>query len=412
MRGHQFVAISLLFFIPPSVNASENGRFITAQYPAQHWVMLDSDGALNGSILSDQGTRDRQVAGGVQVVLIPLHDASPRTCLRADTRGAFRFKQVQPGLYAIVAFGTQGLAAHTIHVIPADDTTAASKPTDVDSGLTIVMTSSDRDVTKRLIRSYSSATAPSPAKKTYILSESSAIAVSMPADRRFHLTAEGNMAGRLHMPQSKGSQQIAWDTVNVLLVQANEIVARTMVDSQGRFSLSDLQPGHYGIVAAGSAGFAAFGLELLPFDATQQEATRKPKVKLTASANRATQPSACCAELCCQVCPPRVVDVIHSCIEHEQIVTEEVCGCCQAEEVIVEEEIIGEEVLGEEAMADAGMNNAAGGFGSGGGGGGGGGSGGGLGGAGALAGLGAAAALAASGGGGSGNAVVASPATP
>lgn len=48
---------------------------------------------------------------------------------------------------------------------------------------------------------------------------------------------------------------------NVLIHQDGKVIARAIADAQGRFYVKKLQPGVYGLIAAGTVGYAAFGFE-------------------------------------------------------------------------------------------------------------------------------------------------------
>lgn len=48
---------------------------------------------------------------------------------------------------------------------------------------------------------------------------------------------------------------------NVLIHQDGKIIARAIADAQGRFYVKNLEPGVYGLIAAGVVGYAAFGFE-------------------------------------------------------------------------------------------------------------------------------------------------------
>lgn len=78
---------------------------------------------------------------------------------------------------------------------------------------------------------------------------------------RVSLSADGTMEGQifpLTIPEVFAKKV---GGTNVLFHQDGKVIARSITDSQGRFYVKNLQPGVYGLIAAGTVGYAAFGFE-------------------------------------------------------------------------------------------------------------------------------------------------------
>ncbi|QDS91081.1 hypothetical protein EC9_53010 [Rosistilla ulvae] len=344
-------------------------------FPAQHWVTLDATGSLAGVVAMGDGDESVGVSE-TQVILVPLAAPDQRICTRTDAKGRFRIDDARVGVYGLVAYGKQGLASYTVHVLGGMG--ADSAPPHPQSLLRITMATADRDLSKRMLRSYGPVVAVRPPTHRYQLASAKTAAVENRIGHRIELSADGELQGQLRLPHAAAGQTEALDSLNVMLVQASKVVARTTVDRDGHFRVSQLKPGAYGLIASGTAGFASFGFEAVASTKSTAKSSSDANFKLAAMQGPLGHNVGCCEPMVCEICPSPVITVIESCVEHV-----DTCGCCVEEEVIVDEEV----VVSEE---DLGPNNSlgGGGYSSGGfGGGGGGGSGGGLGGLGALAGL-------------------------
>lgn len=80
------------------------------------------------------------------------------------------------------------------------------------------------------------------------------------------LNAQGEMEGQIFplLIPEVFSRKVGG--TNILIHRDGEIVARTLSDESGRFIVKDLKPGHYGLVAAGVVGYAAFAFDAVEGD--------------------------------------------------------------------------------------------------------------------------------------------------
>jgi hypothetical protein len=85
-----------------------------------------------------------------------------------------------------------------------------------------------------------------------------------------HLNAQGEMEGQIFplLVPEVFSRKVGG--TNILIHRDGEVVARTLSDESGRFIVKDLKPGHYGLVAAGVVGYAAFAFDAVEGDITTE----------------------------------------------------------------------------------------------------------------------------------------------
>jgi len=85
-----------------------------------------------------------------------------------------------------------------------------------------------------------------------------------------NLNAQGEMEGQIFplLVPEVFSRKVGG--TNILIHRDGEVVARTLSDESGRFIVKDLKPGHYGLVAAGVVGYAAFAFDAVEGDITTE----------------------------------------------------------------------------------------------------------------------------------------------
>ncbi|MCG8651760.1 MAG: hypothetical protein MI861_18110, partial [Pirellulales bacterium] len=68
----------------------------------------------------------------------------------------------------------------------------------------------------------------------------------------------GKLSGQLISFRPTGKERPKMADTNVVLVRDGKRVGRVLSDQRGRFEFADVRPGTYGVIAAGSGGYAAF----------------------------------------------------------------------------------------------------------------------------------------------------------
>ncbi len=75
---------------------------------------------------------------------------------------------------------------------------------------------------------------------------------------------QGNLLGRISAIEPSDSLTIPIEKLNVTLLQKGQKVRTGETNHEGKFVLEDVETGVYTIVAAGSSGFLAYGIHVLP----------------------------------------------------------------------------------------------------------------------------------------------------
>ncbi len=84
------------------------------------------------------------------------------------------------------------------------------------------------------------------------------------------LLSDGRLIGRVHQIDNKTGRPVEVFDTRIIVIQGGQIVAETQTDSLGVFEISGLSGGNYGIIAVGSDGLAALGIEIVDADTTTQ----------------------------------------------------------------------------------------------------------------------------------------------
>jgi hypothetical protein len=126
----------------------------------------------------------------------------------------------------------------------------------------------------------------------------------------------GTLVGRVHQLHYRNGRPLPIRRTSVLLIRSGTVVAESGCDRYGVFRVAALEPGDYGLVAAGSDGFAALGIRLvgpdsdrqLPLDLTLVEAEAigwlNHYVTEQQFCENAAQPRPVAAPRCCECgCP-------------------------------------------------------------------------------------------------------------
>ncbi|QDS89420.1 hypothetical protein EC9_36200 [Rosistilla ulvae] len=238
---------------------------------AQQWVQLDSTGTLHGRV-------DVPVAGSLRradlarIALIPLGGGESATTLRGRTtlEGGFAIENVPSGTYALVVHGTNIFATYTLHVLPSSGNGVAADQT---SGLQVLAARTNSKFVMQRVRSY----IPLQPALPYAIHQftTDPIRERKPAgEGQVFANAAGTVTGRLALPAGNDGKVHPMRNMNVVVVQGDKSVAMASVGEDGRFSIPQLTPGSYGLIAAGESGFAAVGFEvMMPSNAMQSNAT-------------------------------------------------------------------------------------------------------------------------------------------
>ena len=81
---------------------------------------------------------------------------------------------------------------------------------------------------------------------------------------RVHLGRGGILYGQVFSLLREGTAGRTVADTNIIVFQNNRTVGRAISNEAGEFELTGMQPGTYGLIAAGPAGYASLGFEALP----------------------------------------------------------------------------------------------------------------------------------------------------
>lgn len=189
--------------------------------------------------------------GKVRVTLIQPNLTKRK--LRADSNGLLRLASLLPGVNIIVATGAKTHGVQTIFVKPRGENDPAEAAEDPPRTMSLV-SATVREVLP-VVENY----APDRAANLGGIEDISRdVTGGNDFRHQVELTKDRELTGEL-VSVMKGSESMA-DT-NVVLFRQGTIVARALTDERGRFVFPNIQPDVYGIIAAGSAGYAAFSFE-------------------------------------------------------------------------------------------------------------------------------------------------------
>ncbi|MGV3486692.1 MAG: hypothetical protein ACO1RT_19900 [Planctomycetaceae bacterium] len=199
---------------------------------------------------------DEQMLAGTRVTVVG--PTGQEAELTADEQGVATLDNAQPGLHAMVVTGPKG---HT--AVPVAFREADAPPAEVAQGdgqMTPVMLPLTDLNPKEVVRLTGSYLTPDMGG-SYEDIDSEFVGsgdVSQAFRYRVRLGDEGTLDGQVY---SLARSQISVAGTNVLIYRGNQLVGRATANDIGRFTIPNMVPGIYGLVAAGPAGYAAFAFE-------------------------------------------------------------------------------------------------------------------------------------------------------
>lgn len=111
---------------------------------------------------------------------------------------------------------------------------------------------------------YAQSPVPESLPKTTVQSVGYQAELANQAARGVHLSADGNLAGRVTTIDTAGGLRPA--TVSMTFAQGGRVVATTATLELGRFQVNGLQPGWYSLISVGKDGVGIIPVHVLQFD--------------------------------------------------------------------------------------------------------------------------------------------------
>jgi hypothetical protein len=205
--------------------------------------------------------QDQTLAG---TKLTVIDSAGAEKIVVADKAGVAILEDAEPGLHALVVVGDEGHVAMPIALreeAPSNDSGASPMPSMVKLPVSNIDPRDALEFTTAYLPPLPTGS-PEDIDSDLVFNGS---AVSN-LQYRIRLTDEGILSGQVCSLLRDGLSTFGVGNTNLAIYRGNQLVARAVADETGKFSVPDMKAGYYGILAAGSAGYAAFGFEA--FDAT------------------------------------------------------------------------------------------------------------------------------------------------
>ncbi len=239
-----------------------------------HVLRLGPDNQLQGRIgVIEQATGKLTPMTGGQVVFI--QNGVVRATVIPDATGLLRTTELGPGVYSMIGCGRTEFVASSVNILPVNPNVVKfTKVTQEDVSLlsfnTAAVPASDYGAVRSLLKTYLPATAGATLVDGTEAPE--AMQTGDPANStegteiRHHivrLTEDGRLHGRVRHLQNGSGLDLKIKRLNMFLVKDNKFAHQVPVNPKGLFAFTGVRPGVYSLVAAGTDGFLAMGIDVL-----------------------------------------------------------------------------------------------------------------------------------------------------
>lgn len=236
-----------------------------------NWIMLDSGGSVLGSVSGASGS---DVAG---MKIFVLRDGVVVNQSTASDGGSFKLDGLSAGLYTIVGYSPSAIFAFGFNAVNYRDS-CPNMPRQVTTRA--IASIGNKMVVSDLISKH----APEvrfPLLGQYAIGEADiseanhfgwqglgqfdvpATPATTIASQTIALTDGGKFSGRVHQIHNRNGRPIPILQTKMLLIESGMVVDSAGCDRFGIFKFSAIPPGDYGLVAVGSDGFSALGIQLV-----------------------------------------------------------------------------------------------------------------------------------------------------
>lgn len=207
------------------------------------WLRLSPDGSFWGTLGTPAGeSQIRQ--SGVDIALCQNGQIIAQVTTAED--GSFRFVDVKPGVYSLVAQNPSTLAVMSVSILDS----AAGKH--LPGGIQVRTLT---PATERVVSLVRSGSVPRARAEQEFDKDPAGQDRTFWNSGRIAIDQEGGIRGRVSVPS--GNTDLSG--TSIYLTHSGNEVARTRADRDGNYRFDNIPPGNYGFVASGPAGIAALG---------------------------------------------------------------------------------------------------------------------------------------------------------
>ena len=227
----------------PSAVPASDGATQTDSLNHHQWLRLAEDGSFWGTLGTPAGeSQIRQ--SGVGVVLCQNGQRIAEVTTAED--GSFRFVDLKPGVYSLVAQNPSTLAVMSVTLLDA----SAGKH--LPGGIQVRTLTPATERVVSLVRSGSV-----PRQTFYPEFDKDPVGQERAFwnSGRIAIDQEGGIRGKVSVPGGN----VDLSGTSIYLTHSGNEVARTRADRDGNYRFDNIPPGNYGFVASGPAGIAALG---------------------------------------------------------------------------------------------------------------------------------------------------------
>ena len=280
-----------------------------------HWTTTNEEGNLEGRI---SGIEPNQaVTFPIEKLNVALlKDGEKVRNSITDVDGKFVLKDVEPGVYTLLASGRNGFLAYGVQVLPKledfnildNDGEARFKTEKSKWSYYVSYFNLPQDALVADELQIDAAAVPPQFSTLKRISQNylpSALSIAINGDDKddkatekaakikggfkLALSETGSFQGRVQPIATEDGKLGKLSEMNVFLIQDDIEAARVAVQENGKFEIENVEPGVYSIVAAGKDGFAALSLELVnnSVDAVDKQVSTAGKTKAYYVSHRA-----------------------------------------------------------------------------------------------------------------------------
>ena len=238
-----------------------------------HWVMVDSNGLLLGTVIGFNNTAVTDVKVHLFSNGLVISSAN------VNAQGQFSFNNVQQGTYGLVGIGETSFFAFGFNAIRNSNNPLAEAPRSITVMAGPNQTSINTDwiahfgpeVKYRVYGRFESREGTDDPSRLY---GTEGIATHYPEaypattiqSHAVTTLKDGRMVGRVHQIDSQTGRPVDVRNIRVMLLKEDDVYAATSTDNFGVFDFTEIPPGFYSLVAAGDDGLALIGLEVVAND--------------------------------------------------------------------------------------------------------------------------------------------------